>query len=141
MLRNITAVIVGIVIAFATIWIVDSLGHLLYPLPSDLNVRDPEQVADLLRTMPAGALAFVAAAWLLGALVGGLAAASVARARWAAWAIAALVAVAAILNIYMIPHPEWLQIAAVIAPALGGLIAGHLYARRPAVAPEADVGI
>jgi hypothetical protein len=45
--------------------------------------------------------------------------------------VAALVAAASILNILMIPHPEWMQIGAVIAPVLGGLVATHLAKGRP----------
>ena len=131
MLRNILGILAGVVAAFFTIWLVDIVGHQFYPLRSDLNLRDPQQVAALLQSMPAGAQAFVVAAWLLGALVGGVVAGRIVGARWAAWTLAALVAVAAIANILMIPHPEWMQISAVVAPLLGGILAGHAIPSLP----------
>lgn len=130
MARLIGGIVAGILAAFATVWIVDLAGHMIYPLPSDLSMGDFEAVGGYLQSMPAGALAFVVAAWFAGALVGGLAAALISERRWTAWLIAVLVAVAGVLNILLIPHPVLLQIAAIVAPALGGLVASQLARRR-----------
>lgn len=134
--RLIIGIVAGLVAAFATIWAIEMIGHQIYPVPSDLAMDDFEAIGAYIETMPAPALALVALAWFAGALVGGFVAASIGRRRWAAWLIAALVAAAAVVNIVMIPHPVLLQLAAIVAPAVGGLIAGHLAGGR-AEAPAA----
>lgn len=132
--RLIIGIIAGLVAGFATIWGIDLIGHLIYPVPSDLAIDDFEAIGAYIESMPAAALAIVAFAWFAGALVGGFVAAAIGRRRWAAWLIAALVAAAGVVNIVMIPHPVLLQIAAIVAPALGGLIAAHLARGRAAAA-------
>jgi hypothetical protein len=126
MLRRIGGVAAGAVTGFLTIWLVEMIGHLFYPLPSDISLGNSEDMAALLRAMPLGAQAFVVVAWLLGALAGGVVAYRITGLRWAAWAMAAFVALAAIVNILMIPHPEWMQVGSLVAPLIGGFIAVHL---------------
>ena len=126
MVRTIGGLAAGAVAGFLTIWAIEMIGHLFYPIRSDISIGNREQLAALIRGLPLGAQAFVVAAWLGGAVVGGAVAYRISGRRWAAWAIAGLVALAAILNILMIPHPEWMQVGAVVAPLIGGLVAAHL---------------
>ena len=146
MLRIILGIVGGVIAGFAAIWLTDMIGHSIYPIPSDVSIGNPEQMGALIRGMPGGAQAFVVAAWFAGALVGGIVANLIADQRWTAWVIAGFVALASILNILMIPHPEWMQISAVVAPVLGGLIAAHLARPRrragsPTAEGEADAGV
>lgn len=129
MARLILGIVAGMVAAFATVFAIDLAGHQIYPLPSDLNMRDPEAVGAFIETMPAGALAVVVIAWFAGALDGGVVASLIARRAWTVWPIAGAVALAGIVNVLMIPHPAALQIGAVVAPLLGGL-AASLLARK-----------
>jgi nitrate/nitrite transporter NarK len=80
---------------------------------------------------PLGALMLVPAAYFLGALVGGWIAARISGRAWTAWLVGAVAAAGAIWSMFLIPHPAWMQIAAVVAPLLGALVAGHLGAARP----------
>ena len=146
MLRIILGIVGGVIAGFVAIWLTDMIGHSIYPISSDVSIGNPEQMGALIRGMPAGAQAFVVAAWFAGALVGGIVANLIADQRWTAWVIAGFVALASILNILMIPHPEWMQISAVVAPLLGGLIAAHLARPRReagnlAAEGEADAGV
>jgi hypothetical protein len=45
---------------------------------------------------------------------------------WAGWIIAGLILLGGVANIMMIPHPLWMQIAAVVAPLLGGWVVTRL---------------
>ncbi|MDT9599618.1 hypothetical protein [Sphingosinicella rhizophila] len=130
MARYIGAIAAGILVGFATVWIVETIGHALYPLPSDIALDDPAAAGRHADSMPIGAQLFVIAAWFLGALAGGSVAARIAQARWAAWLVGAAVAIGAVAFIFWIPHPEAMQIAAVVAPLAGGLVAGHWPAAR-----------
>ena len=144
MARLIGGIVAGLVAAFLGIWLVEMLGHLFYPLPAELSVRNPQSVAAYIAMMPLGAQAFVIAAWLGGALVGAAVAVATSGRDWTGWTIAAVVACAGILNILMIPHPAVMQIGAVAAPLVGGLLGIHLGRRlhRPsgASAPEPQHG-
>ncbi len=123
MAKAVLGMVAGIVVAFATVFAIDLAGHQIYPLPSDLNMTDPEAVGAFIRTMPGAALAIVVIAWFAGALDGGLVAALISRRAWTVWPVAAAVAVGGIVNVLMIPHPVTLQIGAVAAPLLGGFAA------------------
>ena len=121
--RTILGIGLGILVAFATVFAIDLAGHQLYPLPSDLDLHDPEAVGAFVRAMPAGASALVVIAWFVGALDGGVVAAAISRRAWTVWPVAAAVVTGGAVNVLMIPHPVMLQIAAVVAPLLGGLAA------------------
>lgn len=125
MLKIIAGLVAGLIVALAAIYVVQAIGNAIYPLPAEANLWSYEGAEALIGGMPLGAQAFVVGAWFASAFVGGLTAAQISRTLWPAWVIVALVAFASILNIVMIPHPEWMQIAAVVAPVMGGLIAVH----------------
>lgn len=127
--RVILGIAAGLVVAFATVFAIDLAGHQIYPLPSDLNMDDPEAVGAYIQARPAGADAFVLIAWFVGATDGGVVAALISRRAWTVWPIAGLVAAAGIVAVLMIPHPVLLQIGVVVAPLLGGFVAS-LISRR-----------
>lgn len=138
MLKLVGAIAAGVIAAFVTIVAVELLGRQAYPT-GEVDLRDSEAVAEMIASMPTGALLVVAFSWFLGALTGGSVAA-VLSGRWrAAWAVGALVALAAVANILMYPHPEWMQVLAVIAPGIGAVIAGHFVRTyRPAQAEAGE---
>jgi hypothetical protein len=126
MLRTVGGIVAGTIVAFLVIWLIETAGHLLFPLPEDLDLRDPEAVAGALPSIPLAAKFIVVLAWFAGALAGGCVAKRIGRRWWSPWLIAAIVAFSGIVVIMMIPHPVWMQISAVAAPLLGGLAASHL---------------
>jgi hypothetical protein len=132
--RTMLGVLVGAVAGVAAILAIALVGHFIFPISADVNLADRQAVGALIEGLPLGAQAFTVASWFGGALAGGLVAGLIARSRPAAWTAGAIVALVSILNILMVPHPEWMQVAAVIAPALGALIAGHVVAGRRRVA-------
>ena len=129
MLKILAGLVAGLVVALAAIYVIWLVGLQIYPLPPESGQGSLESEGALIQAMPTGAQAFIALAWLGGAFVGGLTAVQISRRYWPGWIIAALVAFISISNIVMFPHPEWMQIAAVIVPVIGGLLATH-WARR-----------
>jgi hypothetical protein len=121
--KAVLGIAAGILVAFATMFAINLAGHQIYPLPSDLNLNDPQAVGAAMRAMPPGAFAFVLIAWFVGALDGGVVAAAISRRAWTVWPVAAIVAAAGIVVMLMIPHPALLQIGAAVAPLLGGFAA------------------
>jgi hypothetical protein len=130
MLKTIGGILAGIVVALATIAIIDLANHQIFPRPEGLDLRDREAVSTAIMATPAAGLGLVVFAWFAGALTGGAIAGLVTGLRWTAWLVAGVVAASSVANILMFPHPDWMQVLAVIAPALGGVVAGHFAGRR-----------
>ena len=126
MLRNILAIVAGLVAVFVTVGTIEYAGHLLFPVRSD-SAEIPPAVQVL-----------VLAAYFLAALIGGWLAASISGKSWAAWVIALVVVAGAISSMFLVPHPQWMQIAVVLAPLFGGLVAAHLTRRPRPPAAQAD---
>ena len=134
MLKTAAGIFAGLIVALAAIYVIWLIGLQLYPLQTEGAFQSVESQGALIGSMPTGALAFVAAAWFGGAFMGALTAAHISRRLWPAWLVAALVTLLAIANIIMFPHPDWMQLAAIIVPILGGLFATH-WARRSLTRP------
>ena len=137
MLKTVAGIAAGLIVSLAAIYVIWLVGLQIYPMQTEGSLQSLESQGAMIRSRPTGALAFVAAAWFGGAFIGGLTAAHISRRLWAGWLIAAFVALVSIANIVMFPHPEWMQLAAIVVPILGGLFATH-WARqtlnRPSIA-------
>lgn len=129
MTRLVGSLVVGAVAALAAIVLIQRLGHLAWPLPSDLELEDPEAAARVLGDVPLGAKLVVVFGWFAGGLIGAAAAWRMSRRSWPGWAVAALASLAGIVTVMLVPQPVWMQISAVAAPLLGGLVAHHLPTR------------
>ena len=129
MTRLVGSLVVGALAALAAIFLIQRLGHLAWPLPSDLDLEDPEAAARMLGEVPLGAKLVVVFGWFAGGLIGAAAAGRMSRRSWPGWAVAALASLAGIVTVMLVPQPVWMQISAVAAPLLGGLVAHHLPTR------------
>jgi len=116
-LKTVGGIVAGIVVFVVTLTVLELLAHQLFGSPS--------------RNMPAGLLAFVAFAYFLSAALGGGIAARISGQHWAAWVIAVLVAAGAAYTLTQLPQPLWMQIASVVAPLLGGLVASRFTGSKP----------
>ena len=119
--KNIAAGVVGVIVAFATVWLVEKVGHMVYPVPEGLNFADAEAMKAYMETVPVGALLFVALAWFLGAAVGTCAACAIGTAKPLNFAlvVGGLVFVATAFNLVMIPHPMWFSILGLVVVCVG----------------------
>jgi hypothetical protein len=126
MLRTILGIVAGVVLAFVVIMALEMVSFVAFPPPAGLDPADPEDVKRIAAAAPMAAKVWVVFCWFAGALAGGWLARRLSRTGWAGWVIAGLIAVGGIANVLMIPHPLWMQIAAVAAPLLGGWIVTRL---------------
>ncbi|MBY0422666.1 MAG: hypothetical protein K2Q06_10205, partial [Parvularculaceae bacterium] len=124
MLRSVIGVVVGIVVGAALVFVMERIGHVVYPTPAGFDFKDPEQLKLLVAATPLGAKLFVVAGWFLASFVGGLVALRVAR-NWAptAWIVAIAFLGLTAMNFAAIPHPLWMVIAGVIVCLGGGYLA------------------
>ena len=130
MLRTILGIVAGVVVAFVVLMGLEMAGHAAMPPPAGLDPADPEDLKQMVASASTAAKAWVVFAWFAAVVAGGWVARRLSRASWAGWVIAGLIVVGGIANILMIPHPLWMQIAAVVAPLLGGWLVTRLPAGR-----------
>jgi hypothetical protein len=128
MLRNIGAVAAGVVAGAIVIFIVEGAGHMIFPPPDGVNLKDPAALAGIMESIPLGAKIAVLVAWFAGILAGGSAALYIGR-RWApvAWVVAAALFGMAAVTMIQIPHPLWMMIGAVVATLAGAFGAIKLF--------------
>ena len=133
MLRTVLGALLGVVVAMLTITAVEFLGHQAYPPPPGLNPMEPADMERMLGLLPVGAKWFIVAAWTLGALLGGLVAALVAKRhpRIAALVPALLVMVGVVMVSLQMPgHPRWMAVAGLLLPIPASLLGAALAGRR-----------
>jgi hypothetical protein len=125
-MRIVGAILAGAVIAMLCVAGIEMIGHLVFPPPPGTDLTDPAQVARLMENVPAAALAFVAAAWFIGALGGAWAANRIAGRALAGWVVVLLVLGAGLYTMIQIPHPGWMWAMAVALPLIAGWLAQRL---------------
>ena len=132
--RTLLGMLVGVVTMVLVIIGVEAVGHLAYPPPPGLDPMNPAHeaaFAKFIGEMPLPAKAMLALAWTLGAFVGGLVAAKIARHQRAAALLVALVVIAGVVGMVVaVPHPSWLVAAGLLLPIPAALLAAHLVYRR-----------
>ncbi|MBK9364707.1 MAG: hypothetical protein IPN01_00060 [Deltaproteobacteria bacterium] len=77
MLRAVLSTLLALVVGSVLISLVQSLGHVLYPFPGELDLNDPEALAKVLAQAPLGALLMVELAYVVGCFAAGP--------LWCAW--------------------------------------------------------
>lgn len=119
--KNIGAGVAGVLVAMLSVWLVQKIGHAVYPLPADIDVNDTEAMKTYVASLPIGALLFVIASYFIGTTVGTCVACAIGTMlpRVFAILIGCLMLVATTMNVMMIPHPTWFVIAAVVAIVIG----------------------
>lgn len=119
--RNIGAGIAGVIIAMLSVWLVQKIGHAVYPMPAGMDLNDMEAMKAYVAELPIGALLFVIASYFIGTTAGTCAACAIGTLlpRIYALLIGCLMLVATTMNVMMIPHPTWFIVGAVIAIVVG----------------------
>ena len=69
-MRNVAAIVAGVIIAFATVLLIDKINHMIYPPPQGLDFTDPDAIRPYLATLPVGAFLLILASSVVAAFVG-----------------------------------------------------------------------
>ena len=120
MVRNIGAVVAGILVVLVVVSVLQYGGLLLYPPPEGLDPFDPaaaEAFAEYLAGMPLASWALASCSEILGAFLGALAAGRIARHHNSAFAggIVALAIAGSINNWLSFSHPTWFIVGQLVA--------------------------
>ena len=136
MVRTILGALAGVATTYLTIMLIEFAGHRVYPPPPGIDPTKTEDMARLIGMLPTGALLFVVAAWVIGALDGGIVAALVARnqrPRIAAIVPALLVIAGVVGMIVVMPaHPAWMSALGLLLPIPAALSGAWLVRGRNA---------
>ena len=130
MVRNIVAVVVGVVLAGILVALVEGAGHILYPPPEGLDVTDPADQARLMEVIPTGAKIAVVVAWFLGALAGAWTAMRIAGSVMPGWIVGLVMVALSVFTTQMFPHPLWMMVSAYVLPLVAVLVAKQLQGGR-----------
>lgn len=122
--KNIVAGITGVIVAIALVWVVESVGHAIYPPPPDLDFADAQAMRAYVDMLPLGASLFVAAAWFIGTLCGTCVACAIGNARPMIFAflVGGVMLIATTINLTMIPHPVWFSVLGISGIIVGALL-------------------
>lgn len=132
MMRKLLAAVVGLAVAMFTIYLLEMLGHFIYPPPTDFEFGEPEQTREFIASLPVGSILFVGAAWAAGTFLGTLAGALLSGSTPLPYAIVVggMVLAGATTMLVLIPHPWWFTISApvaiIVAAFLGTVVAPRL---------------
>ncbi|MEZ0242765.1 MAG: hypothetical protein ACAH11_05280 [Sphingomonas sp.] len=120
-MRRLLGVLIGTAIGLGVLAGMAKLNLYLFPWP-DFAWRSPQAWGDAIPAEPTTALAMLAGSWAIATLAGGLIAVRAADWAGAGWIVTLLLALAGGASILFVPQPLWMQVAAVAAPLLAGLV-------------------
>lgn len=135
MMRKVGAVVAGMLVVFSVVTAIQLVSARLFPLPAGVSPFDPadaEAFAAYVRALPTAAWLLAFGSELLGALLGGLTAGWIARARslWVSGTVVALAMAASVMNWWTFSHPVWFIAAELIGYALVFLLVLGVGRRR-----------
>lgn len=130
MLRRVLAAIAGIIAASISIYLIETLGHLLFPFPEGAKPMDMEWIKNNIDLIPRGSMIAVIIAHGVGIAVGMFVAGLISKTSIIpAYVVAGFMVVATIANWFMIPSPTWFYIADGIS-VIAGFFFGKSLAHR-----------
>lgn len=140
MLRDIGAIIAGLVVAFGAIMGVQMIGHAIWPPPTDIDWNNVGDARTYISQLPFLALLFPIASYFVGAIAGPFVASKIGTARPAVFAgvIGLVLLAATIANLIQIPHPYWFSALALAAVLVGAWLGLQLSDSSGPGAPEGD---
>ena len=128
MLRDIGAIVAGLIVAFGAIMGVQMIGHSIWPPPTDIDWNDVEAARTYISQLPFLSLLFPIASYFVGAFAGPFVASKIGTARPMVFAgvIGLVLLAATIANLIQIPHPYWFAALALAAVLVGTWLALQL---------------
>lgn len=127
--KNIIAVVAGIVAGIACVFVVESIGHMIYPPPADIDLTNKEDMQRLMSVMPVGAKISVTLAWLLGSFAAAATTLKLSEGnKKASWIPVGFLLFAGIATMFSFPHPAWMIAAGIVLPLVGGWLAQKVFA-------------
>ncbi len=126
-MRNVLATILGLIVASASIFLIEKLGHTIFPMPDSIDSNDFESIKNNIHLVPKGNMAFVALAHGLGILIGMFVAGLISKKSLIpAYIVGGLMVIISIMYYFLIPSPTWFVIADLTSIIIGFLVGKKL---------------
>lgn len=126
--KRILPVIAGLFVGWIVIFVLESINHIFYPPPTDIDFTDKEALTAFMEELPPLAFVLLLISWMIGTFVGGIVGAAVNKAAWKNTSIilGVIMALGSIINMTLIPHSTWL----IIVASVGYVPCAYLGARQ-----------
>ena len=110
-MKTFLATVAGIIVGGFTIWAMEAIGHLLFPLPAELTPTNLEELKQVVMIMPIKSLLVVIIAQIIGVFSGMYVGFIMQRESLTPlYIIAGLFIFSTVLNLILMPHPTWFMI-------------------------------
>lgn len=131
-LKLIAAVFVGFMVGVIVIFIVETMGHSVYPPPENIDLTNKDALAEIIRQAPMGALLFVILAYSLGSFIGGAVTHLISRLpkQRDALITGLILLIFGAYNLTSIPHPTWMVVLGILCFLPSAYFGGWLVRRR-----------
>ena len=131
-LKLIAAVFVGLMIGVIVIFIIETLGHSLYPPPPGIDLTNSDAMAEIIQQAPVGALLFVILAYAIGSFVGGAVTHLIGRfpKQIDALITGLILLIFGAYNLINIPHPLWMVILGLLCFLPSAYFGGWVVRRK-----------
>ena len=131
-MRSILSIIAGVVVGVFGVFLVEMINLSLYPIPVDLDVKDPISMTIYMKELPYGAFTLVIIAHIVGAFIAAFIAGMVARSkRFHIGLFAGLVILFfTIWNAFSAGQPTIINIADIIGTSLAAILGARVGASR-----------
>lgn len=127
MIKRALYVLSGVIIGGAVIYLVESIGHKIYPLPENLDWTDTEALGNHIATLPIGAFIIVLLAYILGSVAGGFMTVQYKNSGMPnAIAVGVILLLLGLLNLVMIQHPTWFMVVSLLLYVPFAYLGGRL---------------
>ena len=114
MIKNILAVILGLIIGNIAIMSLHYLGLYFYPLPEGVDMSDMTAIAEYVKIAPLGSLLMVMLAHIGGTFIAGVSTTLLSKEIVVAYIVGGFFTISGIWNLYLLPHPMWFNIEVVL---------------------------
>ncbi len=115
-MKRVFAVVAGVMAGATAIGLIEWLSHKMYPLPGNIDPKDPEALRMLMHNMPLGALLMIILAWAAGAFIAGIITTLIVgqQALRPSLVAGTVLLLFGIINMMMLPHPIWFWILGIL---------------------------
>lgn len=122
-MKTFLATVAGIIVGVFTVWAIEAIGHLLFPLPAELAPTNLEELKQVVMIMPIKSLLVVIIAQIIGVFSGMYVGFIMQRESLTPlYIIAGLFIFSTVLNLILMPHPTWFMITDLLSILLVSLL-------------------
>ena len=116
MKNRILAIIAGLVIGWVIVGLGDVVTHKLFPAPTDFDYTDKQALKTFIEGLPVAAFVSMILVWAISAFLGGMTTGKIAKSNWKRLCLitGGILLLANVANMFVIPHPTWVNIVTVI---------------------------